>query len=234
MGEQLRLGALGKREIVPGVTAVDVRAAVIGVELLQRVLADGLEHQQAGVGARAVAAHELLVDQPFECIEVGAGHPLGRLDRRASSEDGEAPERLCLGLAEEPVAPIDRGAQRALPVGRVERTGAEDIQRLAQARIQLLGPEQRGAGGRELDRERQPVEPAADLADGAGIVLAQLEVAVVAARAVGEERAGRCSLDGGRISVRRAPAAAPRRSAAPPGDAAARGWWPAPRARRRR
>ena len=72
-------------------TAVDVRAAVIGVELLQRVLADGLEHQQAGVGARAAAAHELLVDQPFERIEVGAGHPLGRLDRRAAGEDGEAP-----------------------------------------------------------------------------------------------------------------------------------------------
>ena len=68
--------------------------------------------------------------------------------------------------------------------------------------VQLLGVEHCRARGRQLDRERQPVETATDLGDSAGVVHAQLELSVVAARALEEQRAGRGLLDRCRLALR--------------------------------
>ncbi len=80
---------------------------------------------------------------------------------------GEAVAELALLGREEVVRPLDRGAQRLL--ARVGVAGRpEQIEAAAEALEDLVGPEHGGAGGGELDRERQVVEPAAELRDVAG------------------------------------------------------------------
>ena len=61
--------------------------------------------------------------------------------------------------------------------------------------------EQRRTGGGELNGERQPVEVAADLRDGAGVVVGQLEASVVAAGTLDEQRAGRSLRDGAGVGL---------------------------------
>ena len=130
-------------------------------ELLARVLADRLEHPEA---AARPAAQEALVDERLQLVEVGVADGLGRLEREAAGEDGEPAEQALLLLVEQVVAPLDRRPQRALPLGRVaarRRSGAASAR---SRRSSSSGRQQPRPRGGELDRERQPVEPAADLA----------------------------------------------------------------------
>ena len=60
---------------------------------------------------------------------------------------------------------------------------------------ELLGAEQRCACRRELNRQREPVEPAADLGDRAGVAQGQLQIVVMAASALDEQGSGRCLVD---------------------------------------
>src|SRR5688572_18249464 len=80
--EQLGLGARGKRDVVLAVALADLGRVVVALEPLERVLANGLEHQQAGVGIGGVATHQqLLVEERFDHGEVCAGDLLGGVDR---------------------------------------------------------------------------------------------------------------------------------------------------------
>ncbi len=63
------------------------------------------------------------------------------------------------------MAPLDRGSQRALAGGRITRAAGQEVEAAAEPLEDRRGRERAGAGGGELDRERQPVEPAADLGD---------------------------------------------------------------------
>ena len=56
--------------------------------------------------------------------------------------------------------------QRPLPRRRVARPRGEERESAVEARQELVRLEERHARGRELDRERQAVEPSTDLADG--------------------------------------------------------------------
>ena len=85
---------------------------------------------------------------------------LGRLDGRAAGEDGEAREARLLVGAEQVVAPVDRRAQRLLAGGRVARRRRRARRARLQARGDLARGEQPAARGRQLDRQRQPVERA--------------------------------------------------------------------------
>ena len=44
------------------------------------------------------------------------------------------------------------------------------------------------ARGGELDREREPVDAAADLCDGRGVFVTELEVRIMGSRALSEQR----------------------------------------------
>ena len=79
-------------------------------------------------------------------------------------------------------------AQRLLAGGRVARAGAERAERGVQAFGDLGGRQQPAAGGRELDRQRQPVDAPADLRDRGGVAVAEVEVGIVGSRALGEQR----------------------------------------------
>ena len=90
-------------------------------------------------------------------------------------EHGEDLEQRALVVIEQLVAPGDRVAERPLAVGQVARSAAEDIEPAPEAVAQLGGREQAKPRGRELDRERQPVEPRADLADDGGRLVVEAE-----------------------------------------------------------
>ena len=93
-------------------------------------------------------------------------HRLRRLDRAAAGKDGQAAEDGLLLRREEIVAPGDRIAHRLL-AGR-EGAGAarQERQPLLQPLQQRLRREDLDPRGGQLDGQRQPVEPGADLGHG--------------------------------------------------------------------
>ena len=107
----------------------------------------------------------LLSTQRGDRVDVGAADRLGRLERAAAGEHGEAREQVLLGRREQVVAPRDRRAQRPLPLGRRPRAAGEQGQPLLEPFEQGRRREHLHARGSQLDRERQAVEAPADLGD---------------------------------------------------------------------
>jgi hypothetical protein len=70
------------------------------------------------------------------------------------------------------MAPADGGAQRLLTRGRVARARAGRAERGVEAVCDLGRGQQSTAGGRQLDRQRQPVDAPADVRDRAGVAVA--------------------------------------------------------------
>ena len=129
---------------------------------------------------------------------------LDRLDRRPG-EDRQQLEQPLLGGVQQLVAPLDRRPERLLPLRQVAGAAAERLEAARQAVPQRLGREEVEAGGRELDRQRQPVEPAADVGHGGGVVVGQAEVGPDAARPLDEQldRLELAQLRGRRLRGRR-------------------------------
>ena len=139
---------------------------VVGVralrQALERVFADRQEHP---VPPLLRAPDEAALDELGQRRRVRPAHGLGSLAREAArerAEDGEEPPGVRL---EQLVAPTDRRAQGPLPFREVARPLRRELEPVVE-RLEQLGRRQVGrAGGDELDRERQSVEPAADLGD---------------------------------------------------------------------
>jgi hypothetical protein len=186
---------------VPGVPGGDLVRLPGGGEPLSGELADRL--QQAEALALRIELYEPFLDQRLELVEarparLGAdGLDVG--ERAASGEDGEAAEQLLLALAEEGVAPVDRRAQRLLPLGTVAGARDEDVERVVEPPEQGLGREDTQPGGRELEGERQPVEPPAELFDDLRVLGGQLERRPRPPRAFREQRDCRVRPKGGEL-----------------------------------
>ena len=121
--EQARLGLLGEHEAVVGVPTPDGLAVAARRETLERVLADRLEHSQARLVAAALVRSSSRLfrrsdSTPSRMSSVGLlGDELGGAEREPADEDAEAREELLLCGLEELVAPLDRPAERPLPLG---------------------------------------------------------------------------------------------------------------------
>ncbi len=97
-----------------------------------------------------------------------------------------AKQRLLLAQ-QQVVAPLDRGAQRPLALVQILRAAGEEVQPLVEA-AQERGRWKRAHAGRgELDRERQALEPDADLGDGGRVLARQDELVDGGARPLAEE-----------------------------------------------
>jgi hypothetical protein len=79
-------------------------------EPFDRILTNSLEHAETP----GPVGYEALVEQGLECRQVGVADVLGRFEREAADEDGEAVEQLPLHLVEQIVTPVDRRAERLL------------------------------------------------------------------------------------------------------------------------
>jgi hypothetical protein len=123
--------------------------------------------------------HESLVDKRFQLVEDGlAGACADGLDVgefAPSGEDGHAPEQALLRLRKERMAPVDRGAQRLLPLGSVARAGCEHLEGVVEALEQRLRGQEPQPGGSELESQWQAVQAPTDVRDGPGILRRQLE-----------------------------------------------------------
>src|SRR5215218_5007572 len=105
-----------------------------GRQLIQRELADGLEHPEPG---RAIDVpfdmEEALVDQIAQRLKnVGLGPIQGSMqdlrrsrEAKSSDEDSEAGEYAPLGRSQEVIAPVDCGLDRSLSSRSVGRTDGE-------------------------------------------------------------------------------------------------------------
>ena len=144
-----------------------------GREALGCVRPHRFQHPEPGGPVFLAAAHEqALGDEPVERVDAGAGDRLRGLHGGAAGEHREAREARFLVVAEQAVAPVDRCAQRLLAGGRVAWPCAESVERAVQARGDLCGREQPAARRRQLDRQREPVDPSADLRDRVDIAVA--------------------------------------------------------------
>ena len=152
----------------------------------------------------------------------------------ASANTASSSNRRCSRGLEELVAPVDGRSQGLLALGEVARAAAQEAEPVVEPVAQDLRREQPEAGGGELDRQRQAVEPAADLRDGG-------RRCRPSARSPGRRR-GRGRRTAARPRTRRWPAPWPgrgraagarageRRRPARPGRGAPLDWWRGPSA----
>ena len=90
---------------------------------------------------------------------------------------------MLLGLGEQRVRPVDRGAQRLVALDRGAPTAGEQPEALVEQGGDLAGRHADDPRRGELDRERDAVEPAADLGDRGTRCRVEREVRRRAARA---------------------------------------------------
>src|SRR5205085_3690458 len=109
------------------------------------------------------ASDEALVEQRRKRVEVRATDCFGRLEGAAAAEDGEPGEQLLFIVVEEVVAPGDRGAKRCVALVGVA-AALEQVEPLPDPLEQLLGAEELDPCRGQLDREREPVQAADQLA----------------------------------------------------------------------
>ena len=107
--------------------------------------------------------------EPVEHVTVAAVDGLDLRQPGAPGERRKTREQGPCRRIEEVVAPLDRAAERALPVGQITGACREEVKGRAQPLQDRLGRKDLDARRGELDGERQAVEPRADLGDGARV-----------------------------------------------------------------
>src|SRR5262249_11842102 len=126
---ELRFRLLRQARVVVGM-ALAQRAFLTGrAELLQRELANRVEHQEPWLPVRLlVLPQQALVYKRAQAVQQvqpqipsRVDHRLDRLKRAAADEDCEPPEELLFFRGEEVVAPGDRGTQGLMPAGEIAR-----------------------------------------------------------------------------------------------------------------
>ena len=169
------------------------RLSPAALEAFARVLADRLQHPEPA--PLTPRLDESFVDERLELVEdVLAGVGADDLDVREcapSSEDRYAPKQALLRLVEQRVAPVDRGAQRLLPLGSVARARREHVEGVVEPLEQRVRGEEAKSGGCELERQRQTVQPSANRRDGVGVLGREVERASDRSGALDEELDGR-------------------------------------------
>ena len=161
-------------------------------EPIRRVLADGLEQAVAHSAAELLDGEQGGVVQRFDererlVLVAREAHGGCGFERCAGREHGEASEESLLVLGKQVVAPGEGRGQRLLPSGEIVRAAAEHAQPLRQPLRKRPCRKRPHACGGELDRERQAVDPGADLANGVLVLVRQLEARLHRRRALLEE-----------------------------------------------
>ena len=173
-----QLGAPGG---VPLLHAVEL-AVLLGP--LQAELPDVGEHPVPRVpGVGFLGDDDRLVDECAHQVEdLVRGQIVGRTDggrglqvESAGEHRGPRPEPL-LELGAQVVGPLDAGSQRLVPVLGVAVALVEHRQPLGEAVADLLRRQHPDPGRGELDRQRDPVQLAAQGDDRRRVVRGQLEV----------------------------------------------------------
>ena len=183
-------------------------------QLLQGERAPGLEQPVARLVAalrrrRATCRPARPGDRarPIDRCGSSAADALRRLQREAADEDAEAAEHRLLVGRQQAVAPFERGAQRLVAAQRQARAAGQHAKALVEPRAQAVDAEQRHARRRQLDGQRDAVEPPADVDHAARLCVTEREARLRGASARFEERDGAGLAGRGRAAHRSAPPA---------------------------
>ncbi len=158
-----------------------VRWGSASSQLLQPEFPDGLQHREAGGGPDLAPSDQRLVHQgrqPLQDVQAEPtriAHDFRGLDGPAPHEGRQPGEQPPLGFVQEVVAPGDGVAQGALALGEGPDPGGEEGEAALQPRQHLLGREDLGPGGGQLDGQGQAVEPGGDLGHRRGVLLRDSE-----------------------------------------------------------
>ena len=178
---QCRAGLLGQRQVVGGVPPPDLPGFGPLGQQLGAVFPDGLQHGQPRRGRRGViasgrgchrrpeqaAAHE-------RCHQVQDGRVFAavrtdcfrRFQRAAAHEHTQPPEQRLLRLVQQVIAPGDRVSHGLLPGRQVVRAAGQHRQPAVQPGQQRRRGKQPHPGRGQLNGQREPVQPPADLRHG--------------------------------------------------------------------
>ncbi len=189
---EVRSGLFGELQIGRRVSPRDLFGLPTLREAQQGVLANGDEHAKARLALDLRLPHETLLDERAQDVEgIGLSAHLFDLPKhRATDEHREAPEEALLARVQEVPAPCDRPIESSLALRQVPRGRREHVEALPQLRKHRLRGQDLAARRRELDRERQAVEPVHDLGDSRGVVGRDPKVGTHGHRPLDEEPDG--------------------------------------------
>ena len=166
---------LGGLEEVKGVAAAKPRPVVFR-QAVVGIVADRREHPETRLASGLLLPPEqAVVEERSERVEVGAADLAERLQRTGACENRQPLEQRLLRSGQQVVAPLDRRPQRLMANGQVAVSCGQELERTGDPRQDLRRREEVAPGRRELDRERDSVEQAADLGDGRRVRFGQLE-----------------------------------------------------------
>jgi hypothetical protein len=132
---------------------------------LEGVLVDRLEHSEP---TSVPGTHERLLDErlsasrptPETASALSASKPPSKTARRA--------KYVCSSRSRMVAAPVERCTKRSLSFGRVPGSRCQNGKRALESSEQSVRVEDGDPRRSELERQRQSVEPAADLRNGLG------------------------------------------------------------------
>ncbi len=172
LDEHVLLRFSGDTQEVQRVPVSQVLSFTDLAETLEGELSDGLQHNEPSAVGDVVLTHhdEAVVNQRFHPLEqvarrraIGRAHGARGLEGPSAREDPQRPKEGPGFFCKQPIAPRDRVAKGLLSGRPVPRTALEQCQCVFQPRGDVRWGEETGLGGGELDRERETIEPRADL-----------------------------------------------------------------------
>jgi hypothetical protein len=160
------------------VTSADLVLVLALVKPLEGIFANRLEHPEPRlVEDRSLRSDQAAIDQRGEPVEgCRARHCLGAVGAKAAGERREGREQRLLLGAEQVVAPLDGGAERAVPLrhGRVRRL--QHVEPAAETTQDRTRSEQVDPCGGQFECERQAVQADAQLGDRVSVFAGQFEL----------------------------------------------------------
>ena len=189
---QRPVGPLGQRPVVAGVAAADLAGVGPARQPLGDEGADGLQHPRPRAGPAVVQVDQAVLGEGLRQLQrpvlVQAGHLRRGLDGPAVHEHRHGLQQGALGVVEQAHAPLDRGPQGLLALGQVHRARPQRVERGGEPAQQRGGIEQPGAGGGQLDGQRQALQPPADLRHRRGVARGEGEAGAHRAGPVDKQR----------------------------------------------
>ena len=174
------VGGLCPRDVVVELATHARRHPSSSLEAGLAVLAHGLELSEARAERSSIGGEQRLVDQRHqEILHRHGGVPADcscRVRTEVGTEDGELIEERLLDVGQQVVRPRNGGAQ-ALVAGVDAATTSEHLEAVVEVCSELSHRHRRQPGRRQLDRQRETVEPPADLVDDGDVRVGRLEAA---------------------------------------------------------
>jgi hypothetical protein len=137
-------------------------------QLLKGKCFDGPQEPIAGPSGGVFGLNQRFINQTGDeprCLAVpyrwAGAHFLRSAQRPSSSEDGKPTEQCLLRLAEQLMAPVDRGSKSLMPSGRANGT-AKQHEPIIEAVRNLPDAQRRYPRGGQLQRQRDPIQAEAN------------------------------------------------------------------------